>query len=307
MIKIEIRLPSQKTFISFAQSMHPELMNNSLFLRYYQQWQNNPQSIVFASIADFLLRYGQVDEAYDICKEGLERHPYLVTGRIVMAKIFIQQSKWQKALDTLEFILERHPHNREALELATKVEEKLNVESHIAKQIRLEKEERKREELKKLSSKRKEPPQEISPEVQLKYDAIIARLEREVEVQQESQAQDENISSDCEPALETKSETETIAPSTSEKKSTHSVPEITPPTQNLKTAQEEKRVQEKSTSDNHKELEVQTEIPAAWRTLTMANIFKSQGHTERAKKIYQLLLHKNPENTAAQAALAELE
>ena len=81
--------------------MHPELLNNSIFLRYYRQWQDDPSSIVFASIADFFLRYDMIDEAFKVCRMGVKRHPKLVSGRIVMAKIHLRRGNWEEAEEEL--------------------------------------------------------------------------------------------------------------------------------------------------------------------------------------------------------------
>lgn len=94
--------------------MHPELLNNSLFLRYYEQWQRDPTSIVFAPIAEFFLRYGMIDEARLICREGLKRHPDLVSGRIVMAKVHLKRGNWEEAEDELRAVMAIVPTNSTA-------------------------------------------------------------------------------------------------------------------------------------------------------------------------------------------------
>lgn len=94
--------------------MHPELLNNSRFLRYYGQWQDDPSSIVFAPIAEFLLMYGMVDQALKVCREGIRRHPDLVSGRIVMAKIHLKRENWEEAEGELRRVLSIVPHNQTA-------------------------------------------------------------------------------------------------------------------------------------------------------------------------------------------------
>lgn len=101
--------------------MHPELLNNSLFLRYYKQWQDNPGSIVFVSIAEYFLSYGMTDEAFKICREGLKKHPALVSGRIMMAKIHIKRGNWEEAEEELRKILNTVPVNKIASDLLEEV------------------------------------------------------------------------------------------------------------------------------------------------------------------------------------------
>lgn len=104
--------------------MHPELLNNSLFLRYYNQWQEDPTSIVFAAIADFFLRYGLVDDALRICLEGLNHHPDFVSGRLVLAKVFLQKKEFPRAKEELKKVLNQVPEQAKALELMRLTEER---------------------------------------------------------------------------------------------------------------------------------------------------------------------------------------
>jgi len=102
--------------------MHPELLNNTLFLRYYRQWQQNPSSVVFASIAEYLLNYGMLDEAIKVLREGLKRHPGFVSGHLVMAKVHIKRGNWEEALESTQRVLKIVPENKVAKELAQAVE-----------------------------------------------------------------------------------------------------------------------------------------------------------------------------------------
>ncbi|MFH1874679.1 MAG: tetratricopeptide repeat protein [Pseudomonadota bacterium] len=112
--------------------MHPDLLNNSLFLRYYEQWQKDPESIVFAPIADFFLRYGMVDEAFKICLQGLSRHENLTTGHIVMAKIQLSRGNVEEAEDAVAKVLQIMPSNKHALRLLEEVNAfKLGEHSNI--------------------------------------------------------------------------------------------------------------------------------------------------------------------------------
>lgn len=105
--------------------MHPDLLNNSTFLRYYQQWQRNPESIVFAAIADYFLRYRMIDEAAEICQHGLKRFPQLISGRLVLAKIFIAKESWDEALSELHFVLSLQTEQQEALNLIAQIKQQL--------------------------------------------------------------------------------------------------------------------------------------------------------------------------------------
>ena len=116
--------------------MHPELLNNSLFLRYYQSWQEDPSSIVFAPIAEFFLRYNMIEEALEVCQVGMQRHPHLVSGRLVLAKTYVACENWAKALDELQQVLTDNPHHVEAMELVRKIDHKLNTKPELASRVR---------------------------------------------------------------------------------------------------------------------------------------------------------------------------
>lgn len=102
--------------------MHPELLNNSLFLRYYSQWQKDPGSVVFASVADLFLRYDQIDNAYKVCKAGLEKHPGLTVGHVVMAKIHIARGNFEEAEEEIRTALNIAPANSKAHEIMADIE-----------------------------------------------------------------------------------------------------------------------------------------------------------------------------------------
>lgn len=97
--------------------MHPELLNNSLFLRYYNQWQQDPTSIVFAPIAEYFLSYGLTDDAIRVCLAGLHHHPDLVSGRLSLAKAYLRKKEFTKAKGELQRVLNLVPNQSKALEL----------------------------------------------------------------------------------------------------------------------------------------------------------------------------------------------
>lgn len=177
--------------------MHPDLLNNDLFLRYYKQWQDDPQSIVFAPIAEYFLNYGLVDDAQKVCREGLKKHPYLVSGRIVMAKVLLKRGNWEEAEDEIRAVLAVSPENPNAR-------------------------------------------------------AILGEIS----------------------ALRNREET---------------------------------RIEDRDTEKVYLSAdEVSAGMPSSWNTLTMANIYASQGHFERARNIYRSILDADPTNEEARRGLGVL-
>ena len=97
--------------------MHPALLNNSVFLKYYEQWQADPTSIVFAPIAEFLIQVGQADAAIPVCLEGLKHHPSFVMGRLALARAYAEKKETAKAKEQLVFVLNQFPDQPQALQL----------------------------------------------------------------------------------------------------------------------------------------------------------------------------------------------
>lgn len=59
--------------------------------------QQNPDSLIFARVADGLLQKGQVEEAIRVCEEGIRKHPYYVTGHMVLGKCYLQKKLFDLA------------------------------------------------------------------------------------------------------------------------------------------------------------------------------------------------------------------
>lgn len=59
--------------------------------------QQDPDSLLFARLADSMLAHGQVDEAIRICEEGIRKHPYYVTGHMVLGKCYLKKKLFDLA------------------------------------------------------------------------------------------------------------------------------------------------------------------------------------------------------------------
>lgn len=97
--------------------MHPELLSNFIFLRYYAQWQEDPTSVVFAPIAEYFISVGQYDEAIAICRQGLEHNPEMVMGQVALAKAHFRKKDFPHAREILVRVLRAHPQQPKAAEL----------------------------------------------------------------------------------------------------------------------------------------------------------------------------------------------
>ncbi|MFH1653443.1 MAG: hypothetical protein ABIE74_05245 [Pseudomonadota bacterium] len=210
--------------------LHPDLLNNSLFLRYYQKWQEEPNSVIFASVAEYFLLYGMPDEAYAVAKEGMDQHPDLISGHLVMAKIHKHRENKELAKDELKLILSKIPHHP----VASKMIKELDGKIVVAEQL----------------FEKPAAPHEIETEL------------------------------------------------------------VSEPDEQLQEDVDEDEYEFKSNDDEEKEEEYYDEekmkTSAHWQTLTMARIFSSQGHIRKARRIYQAILDKEPENAKAREGLNSL-
>jgi len=59
--------------------------------------QQNPDSLTFAHVAEVLMKSGRLEEATRICEEGIRRHPYYVTGHMVLGKCYLQKKQFDHA------------------------------------------------------------------------------------------------------------------------------------------------------------------------------------------------------------------
>jgi len=78
---------------------------------------SDPNSQVFASLADMYREEGMLEEAQAMCQAGLMLHPRHVPGRLVLAKIHRDANRPLEARTALEKVLALDPENAEALAL----------------------------------------------------------------------------------------------------------------------------------------------------------------------------------------------
>ncbi len=71
----------------------------------------NPDSLVFAPLADAHRKQGNIEEALDICKKGLEKHPSYTSARVVLGRIFQEKGKTDEAVSEFKKVLEVDSEN----------------------------------------------------------------------------------------------------------------------------------------------------------------------------------------------------
>lgn len=66
-----------------------------------KRWNDNPNGLVFARLANSLLEHGDSARAADLCVAGLKRYPNYTSARLVLARCLMEQGRYDQALTEL--------------------------------------------------------------------------------------------------------------------------------------------------------------------------------------------------------------
>jgi tetratricopeptide (TPR) repeat protein len=89
--------------------------------RYLRIYQENPDSRVFAPLADMYRRLARYREAEQICREGLQRHPYYAGGKVALAYILFDTGRLQEAYQEINAVVTYYPDNLMARKILVRV------------------------------------------------------------------------------------------------------------------------------------------------------------------------------------------
>lgn len=98
-----------------------ELQRNPHFARYYRTWERNDFSIVFVPLAQICREQGFLETAREICEKGLVRHPTSVSGRLMLARIYMDMDREERAKEIVDKVLEDYPAQQEAVALRQRI------------------------------------------------------------------------------------------------------------------------------------------------------------------------------------------
>ena len=79
--------------------------------RYQVEYRKNPQSRIFAPLAEAYRQMGLLDEALRIAEAGVKIHPGFAGGRVAYARILIDMKQPEKALAQLSQAVQASPDN----------------------------------------------------------------------------------------------------------------------------------------------------------------------------------------------------
>jgi tetratricopeptide (TPR) repeat protein len=77
--------------------------------------EHDPASIAFAQLAEECRRLGLHQEAVDVCRRGLVRHPGYLSARVTLGRALIQLGQLDEAQQELEIVLKGAPQNLAAI------------------------------------------------------------------------------------------------------------------------------------------------------------------------------------------------
>ncbi len=91
--------------------------------RLRQRHAEQPEGRVFAPLADCLRKMGELQEALDVCRTGLEKHPRYSSAYVILGKIHLERADDDAAREAFERVLEFDPQNLLALRQLAELDE----------------------------------------------------------------------------------------------------------------------------------------------------------------------------------------
>jgi tetratricopeptide (TPR) repeat protein len=87
------------------------IKGNPQIYHYLKRYQEDPTSRVFAPLAEAYRKAGLLDEAIDICRDGLRVHPHFMGGRVALARAFFDKRYYDDVVKELEPVVLDAPDN----------------------------------------------------------------------------------------------------------------------------------------------------------------------------------------------------
>ena len=88
--------------------------DNAQFARYWDILQMNPASIVFVPMAELLREAGCLEEARDVCEQGLRHNADSISGRLLLASVYLALGRAGEAEHLAREVRARMPGHPEA-------------------------------------------------------------------------------------------------------------------------------------------------------------------------------------------------
>ncbi len=79
--------------------------------KYLDEWTNNPKSTVFVKLAEEYIKSGLIDEAKQVCEDGLAANPSYLSGNLVLAKIHFDMGNFDDAFTEVKKVTSAQTDN----------------------------------------------------------------------------------------------------------------------------------------------------------------------------------------------------
>ncbi len=109
------------------------MIDPQLIEKYQKILSQDPQSKLFAPLADALRESGDLPQAERVALEGLRRHPEYVGGVVILGRILIDKKEFTQALPHLEKALQLSSENILAYQLMAEVQLQLKKPAQALK------------------------------------------------------------------------------------------------------------------------------------------------------------------------------
>lgn len=273
--------------------MHPELLNNPTFLRYFDMWQRDTKSLVFAPLADFFCQHKLYADARKVCEAGVKHNPNSVLAHYSLAKAYICTREWHSARHEAQWVLGRVAGHQGALNVLHQVEQHQVPTRHIVVQP------------------------EVTPAI------LSADLVRVEELTREQTVQNNKLAE----AMAAAGGSLSPSAASAKEAAVFHTDDVADEDDVVEEDSDEDSVTDETASSEdlpmmRRDLGRGAAIPEApaktipanraqkllpWQTVTMAKIYSQQGLLYKARTIYKTILSRDPQNTEAQAGLVTLE
>lgn len=94
--------------------MANETALDAIIQSYQDKVKANPDSLHFVQLADAYRKKGSLDEALEVVQTGLARHPNLLSGLLMMGRIYGARRQYAEAVEALKRVVQREPNNMTA-------------------------------------------------------------------------------------------------------------------------------------------------------------------------------------------------
>lgn len=242
--------------------------------KYLSILSKDPNSIVFAPLAEAYRKAGMLDEAIATAQDGLKNHPNYLSGMVALGRAYYEKGMFKEARESLEQVIRMAPDNI----IAANILEEIRAKAAEAGQQKVE-----------------EPE---TAEI-LEVEEVAELTEAEAEEEAEAFQIDEITFEAPEPGLGFTTGTEEPIPVPIE------VPNetITEPLEAEPTIE----VRPAAPPISSKEAEEATRPRKEITTETIAELYIKQGYLDKAVDIYQTLYNADPDNEEIKSKLDELK